>query len=97
MFKTIPWILLLLPFTKSYAEQGTPQQTDNNTDTVIDQSTLTNGEILSEEQIISPRNRDEFFRQCYIKVPAQVPSTETRPNELIPVKIDALSVNGSND
>jgi LPS-assembly protein len=96
MFKTIPWILLLLPFTKSYAEQGTPQQTDNNTDTVIDQSTLTNGEILSEEQIISPRNRDEFFRQCYIKVPAQVPSTETRPIELIPVKIDALSVNGSN-
>ncbi|GLS89158.1 LPS-assembly protein LptD [Psychromonas marina] len=90
MLKTIPWLLLLLPLTKSYAEQETIQQTDNETESAIE-----NSELLTEEQIISPRNRNEFLRQCYIRVPAQVPSTETRPDEQIPVNIDALSVSGS--
>lgn len=92
MFKTIPWLLLLLPLTKGYAEQVTPKQaiSDENSALVI-----TNIESLSEDEIITPRDSKAFFRQCFIKVPAQVPSTDTRPNEQIPVNIDALSATGS--
>lgn len=88
MLKTIPWLLFLLPLTKGYAQQTLPEQTTNN-------NNIENIESLSEEQIISPRNRKEFFRQCYIQVPALIPSTETRPDEQIPVRIDALSLTGS--
>ncbi|PKF62634.1 LPS assembly protein LptD [Psychromonas sp. psych-6C06] len=89
MLKTIPWIFLLLPLTKSYAEQEKPAPS-NHQDQVVNDS-----ESLSVEQVISPRSRDDFFRQCYINVPAEVRSTETRPNNQIPVNIDALSVSGS--
>jgi len=83
MLKNIPWLLLLLPLTKSYADQSPSEQTEKL-------------ESLSEAQIISPRSRDHFFRQCYINVPTQVASTETRPNEQIPVNIEAFSLTGSN-
>jgi len=87
MFKTIPWLLLLLPLTKTYAEQAIPDQVESNT--------VENIDSLSEEEVISPRNRSEFFRQCYINVPPQVASTDTRPDEQIPVNIDALRLTSS--
>ncbi|WP_022940225.1 LPS assembly protein LptD [Psychromonas hadalis] len=85
MFKKFPWLLLLLPLPSSYAQQIISPQTENE-----------EIEAPSEEQVIAPRSSNDFFRQCYNKVPPLVPNTNTQPNNQIPVKIDAFSVSGSN-
>lgn len=93
MFKKISLLLLLSPLTNSFAQQTISEQTENeNNKTNI----INNFVSLNKPQKNSARNRDAFFRQCYINVPAQVISTETRPMEEIPVNIDALSMTGSN-
>ena len=98
MLKTIPWLFLLLPITKSYAEQEIPLQTESNvSETIVTEDIISESdEILTEEQIISPRKRTDFFHQCYINVPAQTSPSDTRPDEQIPIRIDALSLSGSN-
>lgn len=88
MLKKFSWLCLLLPFSKGYAEQVLPQQTNEVNPNEFN-------EELTEEQIIAPRSTESFFSQCYSKVPPIVPNTNTQPDEQIPVDIDALSVSGS--
>ncbi|PKG38252.1 LPS assembly protein LptD [Psychromonas sp. Urea-02u-13] len=83
MLKKLPLLLLLLPLSKGYAEQ------------VILQQENANRERLSEDEIIAPRSSEYFFRQCYNKVPPQVPNTNAQPDEQIPVNIDAFSLSGT--
>ena len=80
-----------MPIAKSYSAQEILQETNN--DNAI--SAIEENDII-EGKVALTRRRSDFFRQCYIKVPAQIPSTETRPDEQIPVKIDAMSLSGSN-
>ncbi|MCP5078407.1 MAG: LPS-assembly protein LptD, partial [Psychromonas sp.] len=82
MFKKFPWLLLLLPLSNSVAEQQTVQP-------------IADSEDLTEDEIIAPRSTEFFFRQCYNGVPERVPSTNSKPNEQIPVNIDAFSLSGS--
>jgi LPS-assembly protein len=83
MLNKLPWLLLLLPLSKGYAEQAIAQQ-ENTKDTP-----------LTENEIIAPRSSEYFFRQCYNKVPRKIPNTNTQPDEQIPVNINALSLSGT--
>jgi len=82
MFKKFPWLLLLLPLSKSIAEQQTFQP-------------IKDADDLTEDEIIAPRSTEYFFQQCYNGVPQRVPSTNSEPNEQIPVNIDAFTLYGS--
>ena len=85
----------MLPLSKSYAEQEIPLQAE--TQIKINITEDSDIETLSEEQINSPRKRTNFLRQCYINVPQKTISSDTRPDEQIPVTIDALSLSGTNN
>jgi LPS-assembly protein len=88
MLKKISWLLLVFPLSQGYAEQTIIIQEDNT-------SIIASAAELSEEEVIAPRSQNDFFLQCYIKVPPVVANNNTQPAQKIPVYIEALSASGS--
>ena len=93
MLKNIPLLFVILPFAIASAEELNTIQIDDSTTTVTSDEKAS---ILANEKTIDISHSTEyFFSQCYRNVPPIIKESNPLPNNQVPIKINAKSIQGT--